>query len=227
MTISVVIPTLNEAEGIGPLVKKCLGFAKEVIVVDGASSDGTAEVAKKNGARVIIEPRRGYGRAYLTGFEAATGDIIATADGDGTYPVELIPPMTALLEKDNLVFISCSRFPLMTKESMPLTNQVGNSVISLAGSALWLHRFEDILSGMWVFQKSALVKMPLYSTNWNLSQEIKIAAFCAFGQQFKEVHIPYYPRKGTPKLSPWKVGVENLSFFFVQRLGLRKFLSGK
>lgn len=225
--VSIVIPTLNEAGGIGPLVKKCHAMAGEVIVVDGASSDGTAEEAAKNGARVIVEPRRGYGLAYLIGFQAAKGKILATTDGDGTYPVEFIPEMAELLLKENLAFISCCRFPLASPKSMALTNQIGNRVLSFVGSVLWLNSFHDILSGMWVFKKEALDEMELYSKNWNLSQEIKIEAHCRFGNRFRECHIPYYERVGVPKLSPWKVGIENLIYFAIQRLGLRKKISGK
>ncbi|MCI4322380.1 MAG: glycosyltransferase family 2 protein, partial [Thermoplasmata archaeon] len=103
---TLVIPTLNEAASVGHVLDTFRDAAAaanrtmfhddpidwEMIVVDGASTDATAEIARKAGARVISEARPGYGRAYQTGFAAATGDVIATADGDATYPVEEIPP---------------------------------------------------------------------------------------------------------------------------------------
>src|SRR5580658_6718030 len=104
---TLVVPTLNEGGSIGHVIDTFLAAAAEanprlfprdpveweVVVVDGASTDGTPEIARKAGARVISEPRRGYGRAYQTGFAAATGDVVATADGDSTYPVEEIPTL--------------------------------------------------------------------------------------------------------------------------------------
>ncbi len=90
-TISVVIPALNEKDGIQHTIQsipyaslKRSGYMVEVLVVDGCSCDGTPELAKKAGATVIKETLRGYGRAYKTGFEEAQGEIIVTADADGT-----------------------------------------------------------------------------------------------------------------------------------------------
>jgi glycosyltransferase involved in cell wall biosynthesis len=76
-----------------------MGYDVEVIVVDGESTDGTREVALDRGAKVIDEPRRGYGRAYKTGLALARGDIIVTGDADGQYPFSLIPALVKLMER--------------------------------------------------------------------------------------------------------------------------------
>src|SRR5215467_4286721 len=92
--VSVVIPCLNEAENISECVRRARNvLAKselhgEVLVVDNGSDDGSAELARAAGATVIEEPRRGYGQAYLTGFEAASGDYIVMIDADLTYDFE-------------------------------------------------------------------------------------------------------------------------------------------
>ncbi|HYB78577.1 MAG TPA: glycosyltransferase family 2 protein, partial [Thermoplasmata archaeon] len=105
MRATLVLPTLNEAASIAHVLRLFRDAATEanstifrgnpleweVLVVDGASEDGTGAIAQAEGARVVIERRKGYGRAYKTGFAAARGDVIATADGDATYPVETIP----------------------------------------------------------------------------------------------------------------------------------------
>ena len=93
LSISVVIPCFNEEEGIAHVLRGLPDYVDEAIVVDNNSTDGTAEVARELGARVIHESCKGYGSAYQAGLPAATGDIIATVDGDGTYPSAMIAPL--------------------------------------------------------------------------------------------------------------------------------------
>src|SRR5688500_17771786 len=90
LRITVVIPCLNEEEGIRKVLDELPSFVDEVMVVDNGSTDGTAEIARSRGARVITELNRGYGRAYKSGFSHATGDIIVTLDGDHSYPVDAL-----------------------------------------------------------------------------------------------------------------------------------------
>lgn len=219
MKISVVIPALNEEKGIGDVVRRCRSFAHEIIVVDGGSTDRTVEFASAEGAQAIIEKMKGYGLALLTGFKAAKGDIIATVDADGTYPVESIPGMVRDLKFNGLCFITCCRFPLLEPESMSRRNRFGNWVLSLIGSLLFMRRFNDVLSGMWIFRRSILSELSLYSTGWDLSQEIKVEA-SKFGC-FAERLIRYSERVGESKLQPWRVGWSNLCYFVIHRLGLR------
>src|SRR4051812_14727295 len=89
--VSVVIPCLNEADNIEACVKRALaaieqgGFDGEVVVADNDSTDGSGEIAERAGARVVHEPRPGYGSAYMAGFGAARGEYIVMADADLTY----------------------------------------------------------------------------------------------------------------------------------------------
>jgi glycosyltransferase involved in cell wall biosynthesis len=103
--VSIVIPTLNEAGNILEAVTtihKELDYPKEIIVVDGNSTDGTQEIVKStNFCRLIIEPRRGYGRALKTGMKNAKGNVIVMVDGDGTYEVRHIGRML-----DKMAFLS-------------------------------------------------------------------------------------------------------------------------
>ena len=96
-TISLVIPCYNEEEGLRQLLPKIPAIVDEVLIVDNASTDNTARVARELGARVVEEKIKGYGRAYKTGFKNATGDIIITMDGDGTYPPESITLLLYIL----------------------------------------------------------------------------------------------------------------------------------
>lgn len=90
MTVSVIIPALNEAGSIGQVLEAVpAGLADEVVVVDGGSSDNTAEVACAHGASVVIE--RGYGRACARGVAAARGEIVVFLDGDGADDPGCLP----------------------------------------------------------------------------------------------------------------------------------------
>src|SRR5665213_601864 len=97
-TLSVVIPALNEEIAIGRVIKDIpieilnkMGYNVEILVIDNGSKDKTPFIAREHGAKVIIQPIRGYGNAYKAGFANATGDIIATGDADLTYPFSILP----------------------------------------------------------------------------------------------------------------------------------------
>ena len=223
-TISVVIPALNERDGIEKTIQAIpkaelenMGYEVQILVVDNGSNDGTGELARRAGAEVISERRRGYGRAYKAGFANAVGEIIATADADLTYPVEVIPKLVALLEQENLDFLTTNRFALMKDGAMSLRNKVGNAILSLTMRLLFGLRIKDSQSGMWVFHRRILSDLKLKS-NTPLSQELKIEA-CHFVRcRWKEVPIEYRPRLGKVKLGGWKVGFGNLFHLIKKRI---------
>jgi glycosyltransferase involved in cell wall biosynthesis len=218
-TVSLVIPALNEEQGIVATIKRAPPEIHEIIVVDGGSKDDTAARARAAGAKVIVEPRRGYGLAYKEGFAAATGELIATADADGTYPVEMIPHVVEFLVRKELNFISCSRFPLADGKAMNGMNKLGNVGLSLAASLLYVHSFRDICSGMWVFRRSLLPKMQMHSDGWAFSNEFKLEAFFTTPTGFAEFMIPYAERVGpTHNVTIWKTGVKVLGFMVYERM---------
>ncbi len=223
MKISVVIPTMNEEESIGEVldeVKRALaGRDYEMLIVDTKSTDKTREIARSKGARVIDEPRRGYGRAYKTGFEAAEGDIIATLDADCTYPANKIPEMVFMVEKEGYEFVTTNRLSSISKDAMSTVHRFGNWVLKTTANILFNIRLKDSQSGMWVFRKSALRHLRLTSDGMPLSEEIKIEAMkkdlrCA------EVPIKLRPRKGEAKISSWGDGWKNFTFLFKKRFGM-------
>jgi glycosyltransferase involved in cell wall biosynthesis len=222
LSVSVVIPTWNEAKGIAYTLRTIPALVDEVVVVDACSSDGTADIARANGARVIPEIRRGYGRAFKTGFNAAKGDILISADGDGTYPIGVIKDVLETMLTRGILFASCARFPLDDPNSMRSRNRFGNRAISAAASLLWLRTFEDVLSGMWAMRREAWVQIDCVSDSWNFSEEIKIRAREAFGPRFCEFHIPYAERLGETKLAPFRVGLENMIWLGLMRMGVER-----
>src|SRR5215510_2584957 len=118
--ITVVIPCLNEEQGIEKVLTELPDFVDEAIVVDNNSTDRTADVARSMGAIVVREVNRGYGRAYKKGFANAGGDIIVTLDGDHSYPVDALSYLLEAFFHSRVGFLSASRFPTLNPDSMSL-----------------------------------------------------------------------------------------------------------
>jgi dolichol-phosphate hexosyltransferase len=215
--ITVVIPCLNEEEGIRKVLEALPPFVDEAIVVDNNSTDGTAEVARRMGAIVVPELHRGYGRAYKKGFSQATGDIIITLDGDHSYPVDALSYLVEAFLHSKVQFLSASRFPLISAESMAMKNYIGNLILSAAMSILFQRWVQDSQSGMWIFKRSALDHMTLRSDGMAFSEEIKIEAIRNRKIGFREIFISYSQRVGENKLQPWRDGMKNLLFLFRKR----------
>ena len=213
MKISLIIPCWNEATSIVQVIKSAPADF-EVVVVDNNSTDDSASLAEATGARVVKETTQGYGITLQTGFKAATGDIIATADGDGQYPIDRILELAEILERDKIDFISGSRFPLTNKESMPFIRKFGNRIFNLAYLLIFGRRVKDSQSGFWVFKKSILEKIKPQERSMAFSEEIKILAQLHPEIKFREENIGYAQRLGESKLVPWKHGLANLWFLF-------------
>ncbi len=243
MRASLVIPTLNEASSIAHVLRLFREAAVEanatifrgspleweVLVVDGASEDGTAALAAAEGARVLIERRRGYGRAYKTGFAAAQGDVIATADGDATYPVETVPGLVKKLVDEHLDFITGNRFAYLDRRAMTTEHRIGNRVLNLF-LGLAYHRYlrevpgqdlQDSQSGFWVFRRELLGTVHLTQDGMAFSEELKIEALL-HGARFLEIPIQYRERWGPPKISSWRDGTRNLLFLAEKRFAVAR-----
>lgn len=217
--ISLVIPCHNEEEGLQALLPRVPPVVDEVVVVDNASTDRTAEVARALGARVVSETRRGYGAAYQAGLAAATGDVVITMDGDGTYPPEAIPRLVDEMLDRGWDFLSACRFPLDDPRAMPPSNRIGNLALTWAAALLFGAPIRDSQSGMWVFRRALLPRLRLTSSGMSFSQEIKLETI-ARGGRLGESHIPYGVREGEVKLRKWRDGWSNLTYLVRRRLGL-------
>ncbi len=221
--VSIVIPTMNEEESLGSVLKELerafsqSTFAYEVIVVDTLSKDRTVQIAEEMGARVIREDRRGYGRAYMTGFAEAEGDFIATLDADFTYPGYSIPDMVSTLEDEGLDFISCERLTRISRESMEASHRIGNALLNLVVRLLHGVHLQDSQSGMWVFRRTALKGLELTNDGMPFSEEIKLEVL-EKGLRFKEVPIHYRPRIGEAKLRSLSDGWANVRYLLSRRL---------
>jgi glycosyltransferase involved in cell wall biosynthesis len=219
LKISVVIPCYNEEDGVREVIGRMPSVVDEVVVVDNNCTDRTAEVARSLGAKVVTERTPGYGAAYKAGLAAATGDVIATLDGDGTYPPEEIPRLVDTLAARGWDFLSASRFPLSDPKAMNVSNRIGNWILTVAAAVLFFKPIRDSQSGMWVFKRSALPRMKLTSDGMAFSEEIKLEALLQ-RLRFGEEHVAYGARVGEVKLQKWRDGWRNLTFLVRKRFGL-------
>lgn len=217
--ISLVMPCLNEEEGLREILSNLPASIDEVIVVDNGSTDNTTAIARSFGATVVPEKRRGYGFAYKAGLRNAGGDILVTMDGDATYPRTFIPVLLDVMFEEGYDFISCDRTGHKDKPSNRL-RLFGNDVLNLAIWCLFFFKIRDSQSGMWVFKRELLPRLNLTSDTMAFSEEIKIEAFTKKGVHAKELPIYYKERHGVSKLRIWRDGFYNLFFLFRKRLGL-------
>ncbi len=215
--ITVIIPCLDEEEGIAQVLKRMPPLVDEVIVVDNGSTDRTGEVARSLGAQVVREDIRGYGRAYQRGFSHSTGDIIITLDGDHSYPVDALSYLLEAFHHLNADFLNASRFPVQDAQAMSLKHRFGNWVLSVVTSLLFFRWVRDSQSGMWVFSRHILPLMKLESDGMAFSEEIKIEAIRNPQIRFREIIINYSSRVGEKKLQPWRDGIANLLFLCKKR----------
>ena len=179
--VSVIIPCLGEEMAIGKVVTAVLAQnVNEVVVVDGGSKDRTVERATEAGARVIVEPRRGYGRAIQAGIAAVRGDseILIFLDGDGSDPAEFIPALVSPIIADQAVFVLGSRVrgvrePGSLAPQQLLAGHIGGLLLRLFYGA----RFTD-LSPFRAIRRDALKSLGMKEETfgWNLEMLMRDAA---------------------------------------------------
>jgi glycosyltransferase involved in cell wall biosynthesis len=213
--VSVVIPCLNEAENIAQCVamaREALeenGIHGEVIVVDNASDDASAEIAQEAGATVVEEPRRGYGSAYLAGFAAARGDYIVMVDADLTYDFREIPRFVKELD-EGAQLVMGDRMENIQPGAMPWLNRyIGNPLLSGFMNLLFSTSVRDAHCGMRAVRRDVLPRLDLRSTGMEFASEMVIRASKA-ELEIREFPIALHPRGGESKLSPLRDGWRHL-----------------
>ncbi len=209
--VSIVIPTLNEAGNILEAVTtiyKELDYPKEIIVVDGNSTDGTQEIVRDtNFCRLIIEPRRGYGRALKTGMNNAKGNIIIMVDGDGTYEVKHIGRMLDKMVQEDADMVLATRMYDPNK-AMGFFNFIGNKVITFCFDFLYSQYLSDTQSGFRAISHEAIDNVKLVEGDMAFATEMLIK-FTKKNYKMVEVKSTYKIRRyGKPKLQKFKSTIE-------------------
>jgi glycosyltransferase involved in cell wall biosynthesis len=220
IVVSVVIPCLNEEENIEACVTNALtamreaGISGEVVVADNDSEDRSAELASAAGARVVHEPRRGYGSAYLAGFAAARGEYIVMGDADLTYDFEEIPRFVEKLDA-GAELVMGDRMKNIHPGAMPWHHRyIGNPILTGILNVFFRTGVSDAHCGMRALRRDVLPRLDLRTTGMEFASEMVIRA-SKEKLRIAEFPIEYHPRGGESKLSSWRDGWRHLRFLLV------------
>jgi len=220
VTLTVVIPCLNEEENITEVVTRARtvlereGIDGEVVVADNRSEDRSAELATAAGARVVHEPRRGYGSAYMAGFAAARGRYIVMADADLTYDFDDIPRFLEQLEAGGELVMG-DRMDNIQPGAMPWMHRyIGNPALSGILNLFFKTGIRDAHCGMRALRRDVLPRLDLRTPGMEFASEMVIRA-SKEDLDIRELPIHYHPRGGESKLSTFRDGWRHLRFLLV------------
>lgn len=215
--VSVVMPCLNEEAAIGACIQKiqqafkAAGINGEVVVCDNGSTDNSVDIAKSMGVRVVHQPLRGYGNAYLKGFASAKGSYIIMGDADDTYDFTLIPEFLNKLVREKYDFVTGSRYLTgYNNESNPILHRfLGNPALTATLNFLFGTAYTDVYCGFRGFSRTAYELIKPVSPGMEFNLELAINAGLA-GLKIAEIPIQLGSRKGQSKLRTVRDGWRSL-----------------
>jgi glycosyltransferase involved in cell wall biosynthesis len=219
--VTVILPCLNEEAAVGAVIDEAwrgieaAGVEGEVLVVDNGSTDRSAAIAEEHGARVVQEPRKGYGSAYLRGLAEARGDILIMADADGTYPLDDLRPFIEGIRGGQDMVLG-SRFEgNIQRGAMPWTHRfIGNPVLTAILNVFFGVKVSDAHCGLRAISREAVPVLHLQSTGMEFASEMILKA-AKRDLKVGDVPIEYRPRVGESKLHTWRDGWRHLRFMLI------------
>jgi len=214
--VSVIIPTRNEAQAIGRVLADLpTNLVTEVLVVDSNSTDGTPEIAEKMGAHVLHEPRRGYGRACLTGLAAANApDVVVFLDGDYSDRPDELPLLLAPITQGRADITLGSRLARQNvPRALPWHSAFGNRLAAAMVRALYGQQISD-LGPFRAARADVLRQLALEETTYGWAVEMILKGVLA-GFRIVEVPVSYYPRIGKSKISGTLQGTAGAAWFIL------------
>jgi hypothetical protein len=221
LLVSVVMPCLDEAGTVSACVGAAYdalaeaGLTGEVVVVDNGSADASAMLAAQAGARVVVEPRRGYGSAYLAGFANARGRFIVMGDADGTYEFFALQRFIAELENGADLVLGSRLLGNIEPGAMPwLHRRVGTPILTGILNLFFHTQVSDAHCGLRAFRRELLDRLNLQAIGMELASEQLIRA-AKLGLDVREIPIAYRPRLGRSKLAPLPDGWRHLRLLLV------------
>jgi glycosyltransferase involved in cell wall biosynthesis len=219
MRVSVIIPTRNEALSIGRVLADLpMDLVSEVIVVDSNSTDDTREIAARMGARVVPEPRRGYGRACLTGIAAASApDVVVFLDGDySDRPAELLLLLAPIAEGRADITLGSRLAGPRTPGALPWHSAFGNQLAAFLISKLFGQRITDL--GPFRAARGEVIRaLALEEDTYGWAVEM-ILKGAVQGFRIVEVPVSYHPRIGKSKISGTVTGTLGAAWFILSRI---------
>ena len=216
MRVSVIIPTHNEAQAIGRVLADLpADVVTEVLVVDSNSTDGTPEIAEKMGARVLREPRRGYGRACLTGIAGTNApDIVVFLDGDYSDRPDELPMLIAPIVENQADITLGSRLVNRTDhEALPWHQVFGNRLAAGLIRILYRQPITD-LGPFRAARADVLRQLQLEEATYGWAVEMILKGALG-GYRIVEVPVSYYPRIGKSKISGTVRGTIGAGWFIL------------
>lgn len=221
--LTIVIPCLNEAETIGTCLEKANRFFRaydvpgEIIVADNGSSDGSKEIARAAGARVIDVPERGYGAALRAGIAAAESPFVAMGDGDDSYDFMGLMPFVEKLRQGHDLVMGNRFLGGIGRGAMPrLHRWIGNPALSTAGRVFYGAPIGDFHCGMRAFRREAILDLGLSSPGMEFASEMVVKAHLE-GLNMTEVPTTLSPdgRSRAPHLRSFRDGWRHLKFLLL------------
>jgi len=221
--LSVVMPCLNEAATVGICVKKAMdalelhGIRGEVIIADNGSTDGSQQIAREFGARVVPVETRGYGSALQSGIAAAHGEFILMGDADDTYDFAQLNEFVAKL-REGYDLVMGNRFlgKILPGAMPPLHRYLGNPVLTGIGRLFFKSPVGDFHCGLRAFRKDAIEELGLRTLGMEFATEMVVKA-TAFGLSVTEIPTTLAPdrRDRPPHLRTWRDGWRHLRFLLL------------
>ncbi|MTA42772.1 MAG: glycosyltransferase, partial [Actinobacteria bacterium] len=223
MELSVVLPCLNEAETLAVCIRKArasmneLGIDGEVVIADNGSTDGSQDIARSEGARVVDVPTRGYGAALIAGITDAKGTFVIMGDADDSYDLSNLGPFVEAL-RGGAELVMGNRFAGgIAPGAMPaLHRYLGNPVLTAVGRVLFRSPVKDFHCGLRGFRRDAILELDLRTTGMEFASEMVVKATL---NKLTIVEVPTTlspdGRSRPPHLRTWRDGWRHLRFLLL------------
>jgi len=221
--LSVVMPCLNEAETLAVCIDKAQGYLArsgvkgEVVIADNGSTDGSQDIARAHGARVVDVPAKGYGSALMGGIDAARGEYVIMGDADDSYDFSKLDPFVERLRAgDQLVMGNRFRGGIADGAMPPLHKYLGNPVLSWIGRVLFRSPIKDFHCGLRGFNRQAILDLHLQTTGMEFASEVVVKSTLG-GLRVSEVPttLDKDGRSRPPHLRSWRDGWRHLRFLLI------------
>ncbi|MFB9250554.1 glycosyltransferase family 2 protein [Sphaerisporangium melleum] len=223
MELTVVMPCLNEAETVETCVRKALacmaehGIEGEVVIADNGSTDGSQQLARDAGARVVHVDAKGYGNALMGGIRAARGRYVIMGDADDSYDfTALLPFVEQLRSGADLVMGNRFRGGIAPGAMPPLHRYLGNPVLSFIGRLFFPSEIRDFHCGLRGFRRESILRLGLQTGGMEFASEMVVKATLQ-GLDVREVPTTLSPdgRSRPPHLRSWRDGWRHLRFLLL------------
>ena len=223
MELTVVLPCLNEAETLAVCIRKAkasiadLGIDGEVVIADNGSSDGSQDIARAEGARVVDVPVRGYGAALIAGITDAKGEFVIMGDADDSYDLSNLGPFVEAL-RGGADLVMGNRFAggIEPGAMPPLHRYLGNPVLTAIGRVMFRSPVKDFHCGLRGFRRDAILGLDLRTTGMEFASEMVVKATL---NKLTIVEVPTTlspdGRSRAPHLRTWRDGWRHLRFLLL------------